>query len=101
MQQSVQQNYFFVHRENLLLAMLGGEDKNVRAKADYIIEKIRYAVEGNQDGERDPVREFYLPRCNFAATLCTNLKILKTTAVGMVSPILPTKNDILCCKRLH
>ena len=48
--------------------MLGDEDKTARAKAANVIQKTRYAEEGNQDGERDPVPEFHQPRCKFAAT---------------------------------
>ena len=48
--------------------MLGEEDRTVKRKAVHIIQKILNAEEDNQKGERDPVREFYIPRCNFAAT---------------------------------
>ena len=65
---ALQQNCYFAHLKNLLLAMLGDEDKTVRAKAVNVVQKTRYAEVGNQDGERDPVREFYIPRCKFAAT---------------------------------
>ena len=41
LQQSVQQNCYFAHSENLLLNMLGIVDKTVRAKAVNIIQKIR------------------------------------------------------------
>ena len=61
LQQSVQQNCYFAHSENLLLAMLGDEDKTVRAKALHNNQKIINAEEGNQEGERDPVQKFYLP----------------------------------------
>ena len=57
--------------------MLGDENKTIKAKAVNIIQKIRYAEEGNQEGERDPVRKFHLPRCNFAPTSYTDLIILK------------------------
>ena len=67
--------------------MLGHEDKTVRAKSVNIIQKIRYAEERNQESEWQPVRGFHLPRCIFAETLCTG-NTQKTTAVGMVSPIL-------------
>ena len=36
---AMQLNCYFAHLKNLLLAMLGDEDKNVRAKADLIILK--------------------------------------------------------------
>ena len=62
---------YFAYPENLLLAMLGHEDKAVGAKSVNIIKKIRYAEEGNQEWELEPVREFYLPRCIFAETSCT------------------------------
>ena len=45
--------------------MLGDEDKTVTAKAVNIFQQIKYAEEENQEGERDPVREFHPPRCNF------------------------------------
>ena len=51
--------------------MLRDEDKTVKAKAVDVIPKIRYAKEGNQEGERDPVCESHLPRCNFVATSYT------------------------------
>ena len=35
--------------------MLGDDDKTVRAKVVNVIQKARYAEEGNQEGERDPV----------------------------------------------
>ena len=56
---ALQQNCYFAHPENLLLAMLGDEDKAIRAKAVNVIQKIRNGEEGNQEGERDPVREFH------------------------------------------
>ena len=68
LQQSVQQNCYFADPKNFLLAILGDEDKTVRAKAVHIIQKMRYAEEGNQVREQDPVRKFHLRRCNFAAT---------------------------------
>ena len=37
LQQSVQQNCYFAHPEILLLAMLGDEDKIVKAKSAHII----------------------------------------------------------------
>ena len=51
--------------------MLGREDKTVTAKSVYIIQKIRYAEEGNQEREWEPVREFHLPRCIIAEISCT------------------------------
>ena len=65
LQQSVQQNCFFAPFENLLLAMLGDEDVNIRAKAVRMIVKIRHAQEGQS--EHVKVREFHLPQCNFTA----------------------------------
>ena len=65
LQQSVQQNCFFAPPENLLLAMLGDEDVNIRAKAARMIKKIRHAQEGQS--EHVKVREFHLHQCNFAA----------------------------------
>ena len=55
----MQQNCYLAHRENLLSAMLGDEDKTRRAKAVNVIQKIRNGEEGNQEGERYPVREFH------------------------------------------
>ena len=51
--------------------MLGHEDKAVGAKSVNIIKKIRYAEEGNQEREWEPVREFHQPRCIFAETSYT------------------------------
>ena len=82
LQQSVQQNCFFVHRKILLLAMLGNESKTVRAKADHIIQKIIQSKKGNQGQERDPVREFHLPICNFGATSYTDPIIPKDYGRG-------------------
>ena len=62
--------------------MLGDEDKTIKAKAVNIIRKIKYADEGNQEGERDPVRKFHLSRCNFAATSYTDLITLKDNGRG-------------------
>ena len=62
----------FVHPENLMMAMLGDEDKTVRAEPVNVIQRIRYAEEGNQDGKRESVQEFHLPRCSFAATSYTD-----------------------------
>ena len=76
--------------------MLGDEDRTVKRKAVYIIQKIINAEEGNLEGERDPIREFHIPRCNFAATSYADLINLKTMAVGMVSSILPTEKNIWC-----
>ena len=90
----MQQNCYFVHLQNLLLALLGYENKTVRAKAVDIIQKIRYAEERNLGGEQDPVREFHLPRCNFATTSYIDQITLKDNGRGMVSPALPTKKDI-------
>ena len=53
------------------------EDKTVRANAANVVNKIRYAEEGNQEGKRNPVRDFHPPRCNFAATSYTDLIILE------------------------
>ena len=61
---ALHQNCYVVHLENLMLAMLRDEDKTVRAKAVNVIQKIRSGKEGNQGGERNPVREFCLPWCN-------------------------------------
>ena len=55
----LKQNCYFVHRKNLLLAMLGDEHRTVRAKAGNINQKIIYAEEGNHNQKRDPVREFH------------------------------------------
>ena len=74
--------------------MLGDEDRTVTRKAVHIIQKIINAEEGNQEGERDPIREFHIPRCNVAAASYADLIDLKTMAVGMVSSILPTKKNI-------
>ena len=74
--------------------MLRGEEKAVKSKAINIIHKIRNAKKGNQERELDPVQEFHLPKCTFAAASYTDLMILEATAVEMVSPILPTKKDI-------
>ena len=46
---ALQQNCYFAHLENLQLAMLGDEDKTVTAKAVDVIQKAKYAEEGNQD----------------------------------------------------
>ena len=47
-QQSVLQNCFFAHPENLLLAMLGDEDVNIRAKAVRMIVKIRHTQKAHE-----------------------------------------------------
>ena len=47
-QQAEQQNCFFVHSENLLLAMLGDEDVNIRAKAIRMNVKIRHTQEAHE-----------------------------------------------------
>ena len=66
-QQSVQQNCFFAHPENLRLAMLGDEDVNIRAKAVKVIVKIRHTEKAHKgQSEHVKVREFHLPQCNFA-----------------------------------
>ena len=78
----MQPNCYFVHLQNLLLALLGYENKTVRAKAVDIIQKIRYAKERNQEGEQDPVREFHLPRCNFATTSYIDQITLKDNGRG-------------------
>ena len=39
-------------------------------------------AEEENEGERDPVREFHLPRCNFAAASYTDLKVLKDNDRG-------------------
>ena len=52
---ALQQNCYFAHLKNLLLAMLGDEDKTLRARAVNVIQKTRYAEERNQEGEPDPV----------------------------------------------
>ena len=69
LQQSVQQNCFFVHCENLLLSNLRDEGMTVSAKAVHIIQKIINAEEGIQEAERDPDRKFHLSMCNF----CSNI----------------------------
>ena len=76
--------------------MLGDDDKTVRAKVVNVIQKARYAEEGNQEEERDPVWELHLFRCNFAATSYADLIILKDNSRGngVTYRILPTKNDI-------
>ena len=79
---ALQKNCYFDHLENLLLVMVGDEDKTVKAKAVNVIPKIRYAEVGNQEGERNPIREFHLPRCTFAATSHTDLIILKDIGSG-------------------
>ena len=56
---TLQQNCYFAHRENLLSAMLGDEDKTIRPKAVNVIQKIRNGENENQEGEQDPVREFH------------------------------------------
>ena len=61
---------------------MGDEDKTAKAKAVNIIQKIRYAKEGNQKGERDLVREFHLSRSSFAPTSYTDLIILKDNGRG-------------------
>ena len=74
--------------------MLGDEDKTVRAKAFSIMQKIGYADEGNQEGERDPDRKFHPPRYNFAATSHTDLTTLKDNDRGNVIIYLTHKKDI-------
>ena len=65
-----------------MLAMLGNEDKTVRAEPVNIIQRIRHTKEGNQDGERESVQEFHLPRCSFAAISYTDLITLKNNRRG-------------------
>ena len=72
----MQQNCYVAHFEYLMLAIHGDEDKTVRAKAVNVIQKTRYTEEENQEGEGNSVRDFHLPRCNFAATRYTDLLIL-------------------------
>ena len=43
---------------------------------------MRYAEEGNQEEERDPVQKFHLSRCNFAATSYTDLTTFKDNGRG-------------------
>ena len=43
---------------------------------------MRYAEEGNQEEERDPVQKFHLSRCNFAATSYTDLTTFKDHGRG-------------------
>ena len=44
-------------------------------KLSNFTQKIRNAEKGNREGEQDPVREFHLARCNFAATSYADLNI--------------------------
>ena len=70
LQQSVQQNCYFAHPENVLLAMLGDNGKIVRAKAVKLITKIRRTGSSSTDSSQSPnpsVREFHLPQLNFGA----------------------------------
>lgn len=70
LQQSVQQNCYFAHPENVLLAMLGDNEKIVRAKAVKLITKIRRTGSSSTDSSQSPnpsVREFHLPQLNFDA----------------------------------
>ena len=78
-----------------MLAMLRDEDKTVRAKAVNVIQKIRSGKEGNQKRERNPVREFHLPRCNLAATSYTDLIILKDNDRGNGVTYLTYKKEYL------
>ena len=73
-QQSVQRNCCFAHPENLLLAMLGDEDVNIRAKAVEMIVKIRHAQESHEgESEHVKMREFHLPQRNFATHSYTEM----------------------------
>ena len=72
--QSVQQNCFFAHPENLLLAMLGDEDVNIRAKAVRMIVKTRHTQEAHEgQSENVIVRKFRLPQCNFSTHSSTEI----------------------------
>ena len=72
--QSVQQNCFFAHPENLLLAMLGDEDVNIRAKAVRMIIKTRHTQEAHEgQSENVIVRKFRLPQCNFSTHSSTEI----------------------------
>ena len=55
---ALQQNCYFAHLENLLLAMLGDEDKTVRAKAVNVIQKTRYAEKGNHEENETQYENF-------------------------------------------
>lgn len=65
LQASVQHNCYFAHPENVLLAMLGDDDKTVRAKAVKMILKIRRTAESTD--HTSSIRKFHLPKCNFEA----------------------------------
>ena len=79
--------------------MLGDEDKTARANTVYIIQKIRYAEEENQEGEQDPVRKFHLLWCNFAATSSTDLTTLKGNSRGNDVTYLTPKKVSLVLKK--
>ena len=59
---SIQTNCYFVHPENILLAMLGDKKKTVRAEAVRMITKVRRLGRPTND-----IREFHLPELNFSA----------------------------------
>ena len=73
---ALQQNCYFAHPK-IAFGNAGDQDKTVKARAVNSIQKIRNVEKGNQEREPDRVRDFHLPRCNFAATSYTDLIILK------------------------
>ena len=66
----LQNNAFFAHHENILLAMLGDNDQNVRAMAVDTILQLRIQ-NSQQEGERlertDQVRMFIITKVNAGA----------------------------------
>ena len=66
----LQNNAFFAHHENILLAMLGDNAQNIRAMAVDKIPQIRIQ-NSQQEGERlertDQVRMFIIPKVNAGA----------------------------------
>ena len=95
-QRSVQQNCFFAHPENLLLAMLGDEDVNIRTKAVRMIAKIRDTQEAHEgQSEHVKVREFHLPQCNFAAHSYTEMVAIQEKGLNAITYLSNKKGNLI------
>ena len=65
----IQNNAFFAHPENILLSMLGDEEKRIRKLAVDRILCLRFLKSQNQDKvqEEDTVRKFLIPQIDTSA----------------------------------
>ena len=67
----VKTNGYFAHSENILLAMLGDEEKQIRQEAVEKIKEIRARKKNNKNNEG--IRMFKVPNINFFASNYTEM----------------------------